>query len=91
MWRVRRGYRLHLDGARFFNAVEALGCSETDLAQVFDTVSICLSKGLGAPVGSVLVGPRDLIDRARRWRKMLGGGTRQSGISGGSRAACAGT
>lgn len=74
------GLSVHLDGARFFNAVEALGCAETDLAGIFDTVSICLSKGLGAPVGSVLVGPRDLIDRARRWRKMLGGGTRQSGV-----------
>ncbi|WP_299371145.1 low-specificity L-threonine aldolase [uncultured Tateyamaria sp.] len=74
------GLSVHLDGARFFNAVEALGCAEQDLAGIVDTVSICLSKGLGAPVGSVLVGPRDLIDRARRWRKMLGGGTRQSGI-----------
>ena len=71
---------VHLDGARFFNAVEALRCTETDLAGIFDTVSICLSKGLGAPVGSVLVGPRDLIERARRWRKMLGGGTRQAGM-----------
>ncbi|WP_299722598.1 low-specificity L-threonine aldolase [uncultured Tateyamaria sp.] len=71
---------VHLDGARYFNAIEALGCAETDLADLFDTVSICLSKGLGAPVGSVLVGPRDLIDRARRWRKMLGGGTRQAGV-----------
>lgn len=74
------GLSVHLDGARFFNATEALGCAETDLACIFDTVSICLSKGLGAPVGSVLVGPRDLIDRARRWRKMLGGGTRQAGV-----------
>ena len=74
------GLSVHLDGARFFNAVEALGCGETELAAIFDTVSICLSKGLGAPVGSVLVGPRDLIARARRWRKMLGGGTRQSGV-----------
>jgi len=75
----------HLDGARFFNAVEALGCAETDLAGLYDTVSICLSKGLGAPVGSVLVGPRDLIGRARRWRKMLGGG---SGSACGGRAFC---
>ncbi|WP_299286369.1 low-specificity L-threonine aldolase [uncultured Tateyamaria sp.] len=74
------GLSVHLDGARFFNAAEVLGCTETDLAGIFDTVSICLSKGLGAPVGSVLVGQRDLIARARRWRKMLGGGTRQSGI-----------
>ncbi|MEO0378894.1 MAG: low-specificity L-threonine aldolase [Pseudomonadota bacterium] len=74
------GLSVHLDGARFFNAVEALGCAETDLSGIFDTVSICLSKGLGAPVGSVLVGPRDIIDTARRWRKMLGGGTRQAGV-----------
>lgn len=71
---------VHLDGARFFNATSALGCSATDLAGLADTVSICLSKGLGAPVGSVLVGPRELIDRARRWRKMLGGGMRQAGV-----------
>lgn len=74
------GLSVHLDGARFFNAIAALNCDETALAAIFDTVSICLSKGLGAPVGSVLVGPQDLIDRARRWRKMLGGGTRQAGI-----------
>ncbi|QXT41176.1 low-specificity L-threonine aldolase [Gymnodinialimonas ceratoperidinii] len=74
------GLSLHLDGARFFNAITALGCSETDLAGPFDTVSICLSKGLGAPVGSVLVGPADLIARARRMRKMLGGGMRQAGV-----------
>ncbi len=74
------GLALHLDGARFFNGVEALGCSEGDLADLFDTVSICLSKGLAAPVGSVLVGPRDVIECARRWRKMLGGGMRQSGV-----------
>ena len=74
------GLAVHLDGARYFNAVSALNCPETALADLFDSVSICLSKGLGAPVGSVLVGPRDLIDRARRWRKMLGGGTRQAGV-----------
>ncbi|MEO1779922.1 MAG: low-specificity L-threonine aldolase [Pseudomonadota bacterium] len=74
------GLAVHLDGARYFNAVAALNCPETALADLFDTVSICLSKGLGAPVGSVLLGPRDVIDRARRWRKMLGGGTRQAGI-----------
>ncbi|WP_299048457.1 low-specificity L-threonine aldolase [uncultured Tateyamaria sp.] len=74
------GLAVHLDGARYFNAVAALNCAEAALADLFDTVSICLSKGLGAPVGSVLVGPQDVIDRARRWRKMLGGGTRQAGI-----------
>ena len=74
------GLSLHLDGARYFNAVTALNCAETALADMFDTVSICLSKGLGAPIGSVLLGPADLIERARRWRKMLGGGTRQAGV-----------
>ena len=71
---------MHLDGARFFNGITALGCAETDLAGLADTVSVCLSKGLGAPAGSVLVGPADLIASARRWRKMLGGGMRQSGV-----------
>jgi len=70
----------HLDGARFFNAITALGCSATDLAGPFDTVSLCLSKGLGTPAGSVLVGPRDVIARAYRARKMLGGAMRQSGV-----------
>lgn len=74
------GLSLHLDGARFFNATTALGCSETDLAGPFDTVSVCLSKGLGAPVGSVLLGPADLIAKAHRMRKMLGGGMRQAGV-----------
>ncbi|MDE4140097.1 MULTISPECIES: low-specificity L-threonine aldolase [Rhodobacterales] len=74
------GLSLHLDGARFFNAITELGCSAPHLAVLFDTVSICLSKGLGTPAGSVLVGPSDLIARARRWRKMLGGGMRQSGV-----------
>lgn len=74
------GLSLHLDGARFFNAITALDCGEMDLARPFDTVSICLSKGLGAPIGSVLVGPKDLIARARRMRKMLGGGMRQAGV-----------
>lgn len=74
------GLSLHLDGARFFNAIIALGCAEGDLADPFDTISVCLSKGLAAPVGSVLVGQRDLIARARRWRKMLGGGMRQAGV-----------
>lgn len=74
------GLSVHLDGARFFNAITALGCAETDLARMADTVSVCLSKGLGTPAGSVLVGPQDLIARARRWRKMLGGGMRQAGV-----------
>ncbi|MEJ6395434.1 low-specificity L-threonine aldolase [Gymnodinialimonas sp. 2305UL16-5] len=74
------GLSIHLDGARFFNAITALGCGAEDLAAPFDSISICLSKGLGAPVGSVLVGPRDLMKRARRLRKMLGGGMRQAGV-----------
>lgn len=74
------GLAVHLDGARFFNGIAALGCSEQDLARIPDTISICLSKGLGAPAGSVLVGPKDLVSKARRWRKMLGGGMRQSGL-----------
>lgn len=74
------GLAAHLDGARFFNAITKLGVEPQALSGMFDTVSVCLSKGLGAPVGSVLVGPADLIARARRMRKMLGGGMRQAGI-----------
>lgn len=70
----------HLDGARVFNAAVKLNIDVREIAQHFDSVSICLSKGLGAPVGSVLCGPRDFIREARRWRKMLGGGMRQAGI-----------
>jgi len=76
----RHGLGLHLDGARAFNACHVLGVGIEELAARFDTVSICLSKGLGAPVGSVLVGRSDLIETARRHRKMLGGGMRQAGI-----------
>jgi Threonine aldolase len=76
----RHGLGLHLDGARAFNAAVALGLDIATFTAPFDTVSICLSKGLGAPVGSVLIGRQDLIDIARRHRKMLGGGLRQSGI-----------
>src|SRR5690348_13968029 len=71
---------LHLDGARAFNAAVKLGVPITAISRHFDTVSLCLSKGLGAPVGSVLCGRRDLILRARRWRKVVGGGMRQAGI-----------
>jgi len=74
------GLGLHLDGARVFNAVVASGLSLQTLCAPFDTVSICLSKGLGTPVGSVLCGPRAFIEDAHRWRKMLGGGLRQAGI-----------
>ena len=71
---------LHLDGARFFNACVAKELSPETLASNFDSVSVCLSKGLGAPVGSLLVGSKDFINEARRWRKVLGGGMRQAGI-----------
>jgi threonine aldolase len=71
---------IHLDGARIFNAAVKLGVPVREIAQHFDTVSFCLSKGLGAPVGSLLVGPNEVIDKARRWRKVLGGGMRQAGI-----------
>ncbi len=74
------GLCLHLDGARFFNAVIATNTNAEESAAPFDSVSICLSKGLGAPVGSVLVGSVDFIKAARRWRKMLGGGMRQAGV-----------
>lgn len=70
---------LHLDGARVFNAVIDLGIDIKDISVCFDSMSICISKGLGAPVGSVLVGSKKFINKARRYRKMLGGGLRQSG------------
>ncbi len=74
------GLATHLDGARIFNAATALGEHPSRLAESFDSVSVCLSKGLGAPVGSVLVGSTEVIDGARRWRKVLGGGWRQAGL-----------
>jgi threonine aldolase len=70
----------HIDGARFWNAVVALGVPARDLAAPADTVTFCLSKGLACPVGSVVVGRRDVIWRARRARKMVGGGMRQAGV-----------
>ena len=76
----RHGLGLHLDGARLWNAAVSLGQSPAEVAAPFDTVSVCLSKGLGAPVGSVLCGSDDLVGKARRWRKVLGGGMRQAGI-----------
>lgn len=76
----RHGLATHLDGARLFNAVVASGVAPARLVQGFDSVSVCFSKGLGAPVGSVLAGPREFIGRARRVRKMLGGGLRQAGV-----------
>lgn len=75
-----RGLALHLDGARLWNASAASGISEKEYASHFDSVSVCFSKGLGAPVGSAVAGRRDWIDRARRFRKQFGGGMRQSGI-----------
>ena len=75
-----RGLRLHLDGARLWNASVATGIPERDYAAHFDSVSVCFSKGLGAPVGSALCGTREFIQRARRFRKMYGGGMRQAGI-----------
>jgi threonine aldolase len=76
----RRGLALHLDGARMFNAAVALGVAPRDVTAHFDSVSVCLSKGLGAPVGSVLLGTRELIETAKRWRKVVGGGMRQAGV-----------
>lgn len=74
------GLALHLDGARIFNAAVEQGISAIEIATPFDSVSVCLSKGLGCPIGSVLAGSADFVKEARRWRKMLGGGMRQSGI-----------
>jgi threonine aldolase len=76
----RNGIPLHLDGARFFNAVVALGVTPAALAAPADSVTFCLSKGLACPVGSVVVGGHDFIRRARRARKLLGGGMRQAGV-----------
>jgi len=75
-----RGLATHLDGARLFNAAVALGLPARELVAGFDTVSVCLSKGLGAPAGTVLLGGKALIARARRARKMLGGAMRQAGL-----------
>jgi threonine aldolase len=76
----RHGLATHLDGARFFNAAVASGVAHAELARHFDSVSVCFSKGLGAPAGSALVGSKELIARAHRIRKMLGGGMRQAGV-----------
>ena len=76
----QHGLATHLDGARLFNAAIKLGVSAHDIAEHFDSVSVCFSKGLGAPVGSALVGSREFIRGAHRWRKMLGGGMRQAGV-----------
>ena len=76
----RTGLALHLDGARIFNAAVSLDVPVSEISNQFDTVSVCMSKGLGAPVGSVLCGRREMITKARRWRKVLGGGMRQAGM-----------
>lgn len=74
------GCMAHVDGARLFNAVIATGTDAARMVRDYDSISICLSKGLGAPVGSVLVGSADFIAKAHRWRKMFGGGMRQAGV-----------
>ncbi|MBL9123243.1 MAG: aminotransferase class I/II-fold pyridoxal phosphate-dependent enzyme [Planctomycetaceae bacterium] len=79
-WAHRHGLATHLDGARLFNAVVASGVAAREWSGHFDTVSVCFSKGLGAPIGSALAGPRDMIVRARRARKLFGGGMRQAGM-----------
>ena len=81
-WNVAKEYGLnvHLDGARVFNAAVALGIDVKEIAQYADSVQLCLSKGLAAPIGSMVVGSEDFIKRARKYRKMLGGGMRQVGI-----------
>lgn len=76
----KQGLKMHMDGARLFNAATAAGVPAKKIASYTDTVTFCLSKGLGAPVGSVLCGDKDFIDEARRIRKMLGGGMRQAGV-----------
>ena len=73
------GCAAHIDGARLFNASVATGVSPSRMVKEYDSISICLSKGLGTPVGSVLVGSSDFISKAHRWRKMFGGGMRQAG------------
>ncbi|ERN42063.1 Threonine aldolase [Rubidibacter lacunae KORDI 51-2] len=77
---TEHGLQVHTDGARIFNAAAAIGCPVSNIACFSNTVSFCLSKGLGAPVGSVLVGSAQTIEKARRHRQMLGGGMRQAGI-----------
>jgi len=79
-WARRHGLTIHLDGARLWNAIVASGITADEWGRYFDTVSVCFSKGLGAPVGSALAGPHEFIVRARRVRKLFGGGMRQIGI-----------
>lgn len=77
---LERNLKLHLDGARIFNAIVESNYTAKDLGAEFDTISVCLSKGLGAPLGSILLGTKDMIKKARRIRKLFGGGMRQAGI-----------
>ncbi len=79
-WAWKNGLIMHLDGARLWNAIVATGIAAKEWAKHFDTVSVCFSKGLGAPVGSALAGPKAIIAKARRVRKLFGGGMRQAGI-----------
>ena len=79
-WARQHGIAMHLDGARIWNAIVATGVPAPTWGGMFDTVSVCFSKGLGTPVGSALLGPRDLIKQARRYRKLFGGGMRQAGF-----------
>ncbi|WP_439629781.1 low-specificity L-threonine aldolase [Gemmata sp.] len=79
-WARQHGIAMHLDGARIWNAIVATGVPAKTWGGMFDTVSVCFSKGLGTPVGSALLGPKDLIKQARRYRKLFGGGMRQAGF-----------
>ena len=81
VWARANGLALHLDGARLWNAVMASGVPAAEWARHFDTVSVCFSKGLGAPIGSALAGPRAFVARARKVRKLFGGGMRQAGVA----------
>jgi threonine aldolase len=80
-WARDHGLAMHLDGARLWNAIAATGIPAAEWAQHFDSVSVCFSKGLGAPIGSALAGSRDFVSRARRVRKLFGGGMRQAGVA----------
>jgi threonine aldolase len=80
-WAHSNGLVMHLDGARLWNAVAAAGIPAAEWARNFDSVSVCFSKGLGAPIGSALAGPREFVNRARRVRKLFGGGMRQAGVA----------
>jgi threonine aldolase len=80
-WARENGLAMHLDGARLWNAIVATGIAARQWAQHFDSVSVCFSKGLGAPMGSALAGPRDFIAKGRRVRKLFGGGMRQAGVA----------